>query len=77
MPATPGQDSTFSYREDAVVDNRQFTSWRGGHSGYGGGQEQWPRRWQFRILQAVYGTQEHHVDVTRRLRDLARTAPLR
>ena len=27
---------------------------------------------EFRILQAVYGTQEHHVDVTRRLRDLAR-----
>jgi hypothetical protein len=67
-----GKTRTFNYREDAVVDGRQFTSWRGGNSGYGGGQGNGRDDGEFRILQAVYGTQEHHVDVTRRLRDLAR-----
>ena len=67
-----GKTRTFNYREDAVVDGRQFTSWRGGNGGYGGGQGNGRDDGEFRILQAVYGTQEHHVDVTRRLRDLAR-----
>ena len=28
-----GKTRTFNYREDAVVDGRQFTSWRGGNGG--------------------------------------------
>ena len=79
-----GATRTFEYREDSIVDGTQFTGWssgnwgQGGHNGgwhgnQGGGQGSDGRDdGEFRILQALYGTSEHHVDVTRRLRDLAR-----
>ncbi len=75
-----GKTRTFEFREDSVVDGSQFSGWRGGNWGqggqgggwHGGGQGDGRDDGEFRILQAVYGTAEHHVDVTRRLRDLAR-----
>lgn len=77
-----GQDRIFEYREGSTVDGSQFRSWGGGDWGNGG----WNGKWegvgytggspevagQYVILSAQYGTARRHVDVTNRLRDLAR-----
>lgn len=80
-----GRTRTFEYPEGSYVDGNQFTAWSSGSWGQGGGSGNWNGHpgngrpddgrddGEFRILQAVYGTPEHHVDVTRRLRDLARS----
>lgn len=80
-----GRTRTFEYPEGSYVDGNQFTAWSSGSWGQGGGNGNWNTYpgsgrpddgrddGEFRILQAVYGTPEHHVDVTRRLRDLARS----
>ncbi|BEU95925.1 DUF3395 domain-containing protein [Acidovorax sp. DW039] len=70
-----GGTRTFEYREDSYVNGAQFTGWSSGNWGQGGshgGQGNGRDDGEFRILQALYGTSEHYVDVTRRLRDLAR-----
>ena len=77
--APSGETLSFDYREGDVVDGEQFAGWRGGRWGqsdYRGGWEGDGNRGgdsgQFRILQALYGTPRRNVDVTRRLRELAR-----
>jgi len=69
-----GRERMFEYREGSVVDGAQFRGWGRGDWGNGGG---WSGRWdpdegQFVILGAQYGTARRHVDVTDRLRELAR-----
>jgi hypothetical protein len=73
-----GQQRMFEYREGSTVDGSQFSSWNSGNWGDGG----WNGGWeggdndgdsgQYVIANAQYGTARHHVDVTRRLRELAR-----
>jgi hypothetical protein len=79
-----GQNRMFEYREGSVVDGNQFTGWgrgdwgRGGwNGGWGGGGGEGNRNGngdegQFQILGARYGTPRRNVDVTARLRELAR-----
>jgi hypothetical protein len=72
-----GRERMFEYREGSVVDGSQFRSWGRGEWGQG-----WSGRWdvedfngdsgEFVILSAQYGTGRRHVDVTNRLRELAR-----
>jgi hypothetical protein len=77
-----GRERMFEYVEGSVVDGSQFRSWGGGDWGGGG----WSGNWNgggggnggggnasgFVILNAQYGTARNHVDVTGRLRELAR-----
>jgi len=70
-----GRERMFEYREGSVVDGAMFRGWDRGEWGNGG----WSGRWntdvdegEFLILGAQYGTERHHVDVTERLRELAR-----
>jgi hypothetical protein len=69
-----GRERMFEYVEGSVVDGSQFRSWGGGDWGNGG----WSGNWNggggdgYVILSAQYGTARSHVDVTRRLRELAR-----
>ncbi len=73
-----GRQRMFEYVEGSVVDGSQFRSWGGGDWGNGGG---WNGDWNggggdvgggYVILGAQYGTKRSHVDVTKRLRELAR-----
>ena len=72
-----GRQRMFEYVEGSVVDGSQFKSWGGGDWGGGG----WNGDWNggggdvaggYVILGAQYGTKRSHVDVTKRLRELAR-----
>ena len=73
-----GRPRTFEFREKSTVDGRQFSGWAGGNWGHEG----WNGGWngdaydrddgQYVILHAEYGTERNHVDVTDRLRELAR-----
>lgn len=68
-----GNERMFEYVEGSVVDGARFRGWGRGDWGGGG----WSGRWdvdegEFLILSAQYGTERHHVDVTQRLRELAR-----
>jgi hypothetical protein len=75
-----GQERMFEYREGSTVDGAQFSSWGQGNWGSG----QWSGNWggggngyngdagQYVILSAQYGTSRNHVDVTQRLREVAR-----
>jgi hypothetical protein len=78
-----GQNRTFEYTEGSIVDGNQFTGWGGGNWGHGGWQGGWgdggPRHpdrdgddGQYQILEARYGTAARNVDVTPRLKELAR-----
>jgi hypothetical protein len=60
---------TFEFPERSVVDGSQFSGWREGSWGSGGGG--FPGG-QYQILRAEYGAGSRRVDVTRRLRELAR-----
>ena len=86
--APNGQTQTFEYREGDTLDGSRFTGWSGGRwgdSNYRGGWagdgprgDRGNRRdrdddGQYRIQQALYGTSRRHVDVTERLRELARS----
>lgn len=83
-----GETRTFEYREDSLVDGAVFKGWGGGNWGrdgdYRGG---WDNRdshgngkadrddrddGEYQILSALYGTAERNVDVTDRLKELAR-----
>lgn len=80
-----GRERMFEFREGSLVDGSQFRGWGEGDFGRGG----WSGRWelvgddddrdrnrdegQFVILSAQYGTAERHVDVTNRLKELARS----
>lgn len=75
-----GQERHFEYRERDWIDGAQFVGWSGG----GWGDSNWGGGWhghhggegrddgEFTILYATYGTGRRDVDVTDRLRDLAR-----
>jgi len=70
-----GRERMFEYREGSPVDGAMFRGWSGGDWG----RERWSGAWhgqqdegEFLILSAQYGTERHHVDVTGRLKDLAR-----
>jgi hypothetical protein len=72
-----GQERMFEYREGSVVDGSQFRSWGSGEWGT----ERWSGNWeggnhadsgQYVILSAQYGTPRRHVDVTSRLKEVAR-----
>jgi hypothetical protein len=64
-----GENRTFEYPERSTVDGSQFTGWREGNWGpIGGG---FPGG-EYQILRAEYGSGNRRVDVTRRLRELAR-----
>lgn len=73
-----GQNRMFEYREGSTVDGSQFIGWAGGNWGRGGRPGGWGDErgrgdeGQYEILQARYGTARKNVDVTNRLRDLAR-----
>ena len=82
--APNGQTQVFEYREGDVLDGSRFAGWSGGRwgdSNYRGGWGDGPRGdrggrgddGQYRIQQALYGTPRRHVDVTERLRELARS----
>ena len=72
-----GRNRMFEYREGSTVDGSQFVGWSGGN--WGGG---WNGGWQgpggpgdsgqYTILEARYGTERNNVDVTNRLKELAR-----
>jgi hypothetical protein len=73
-----GQERWFDFQEGSFVDGAQFRSWGRGDWG----DEHWNGGWngraeaadagEFVILSAQYGTERRHVDVTQRLRELAR-----
>jgi len=64
-----GESRTFEFPERSTVDGSQFTGWREGNWGESGGG--FPGG-QYQIVRAEYGAGNRRVDVTRRLRDLAR-----
>lgn len=82
-----GQERMFEYIEKSIVDGSQFRGWgtgEWGNVGWNGGWEGSRDRdrdhdrdndrdaGQYVILSAQYGTAERHVDVTNRLKELAR-----
>jgi hypothetical protein len=77
--APNGRDRVFEYREGQTVDGSIFSGWRGGDWGDGRpGPGPGPGRpgpgngGQYAILRAYYGVAGRNVDVTDRLRQLAR-----
>lgn len=78
-----GQEQMFEYRDNSLIDGAIFRGWGGGDWGAGG----WSGNWngggmmgggygdagQFVILSAQYGSERRHVDVTRQLKEMART----
>lgn len=79
-----GQTQTLEYREGSTVDGSQFVGWSGGRWGNSGypadqgdfrgdrGGNRGGDEGDYTILHAEYGTERNHVDVTNRLRELAR-----
>lgn len=65
----PGGDRVFEYREGQTVDGAIFSGWGRGDWGDRGDRNPGGR---YVILHALYGTKGRNVDVTDRLRDLAR-----
>ncbi len=71
-----GRERMFEYLDGSIIDGSQFRGWGRGEWGNGG----WSGHWniaaagegEFLILNAQYGTEHHHVDVTNRLKELAR-----
>jgi hypothetical protein len=72
-----GRMRTFEYTEGSWIDGAQFSDWSGGNWGQGawGGRPGYQDGGEgdYRILRARYGTAQNHVDVTQRLRELARS----
>ncbi|MFN6994277.1 MAG: hypothetical protein ACK4PH_08745 [Aquincola tertiaricarbonis] len=75
-----GRTRTFEYREGSQVDGGRFAGWSGGGWGQGGWNGGWSgggsggqqAEGEYEILQARYGTARRNIDVTDRLRELAR-----
>ena len=81
--ARNGQTRMFEYREGSIIDGTMFSGWNTGNWGQGGWNGGWDvgnpggpggpgGRDEFEILHARYGTSRNNIDVTQRLRDLAR-----
>jgi hypothetical protein len=66
-----GENRTFEFPERSTVDGSQFTGWRQGNWGSIGDNNNTPGG-QYQILRAEYGFGNRRVDVTQRLRELAR-----
>ena len=67
-----GREHTFEYREGAMVDGAMFRGWSKGEWGNDRPAAQaHADEGEFFILAAQYGTEHHHVDVTKRLKELA------
>jgi hypothetical protein len=62
-----GQTQVFEYHEHDVLDGSRFTGWSSGRWGDRGDEG------LYRIQQALYGTSRRNIDVTDRLRELARS----
>src|SRR5215471_1182694 len=73
-----GRTRMFEYTEGSTVDGSLFTGWDSGNWGHGEWNGSWGDRdgddddGQYQILKARYGTARSNVDVTERLRELAR-----
>jgi hypothetical protein len=74
-----GQNRVFEYKEGSRVNGSFFTGWSDGNSGRNGSNNRWDERsgnnadvGRYEIIQARYGTTRSNVDVTNRLRQLAR-----
>lgn len=83
-----GEIRTFEYAEGSMVDGAQFTGWAGGGWGQGGWNDNWGGRDAHRVQQARqlgeagegewvieqarYGTGSRDIDVTDKLKQLAR-----
>lgn len=75
-----GRSRVFEYTEGSLIDGAQFSGWNRGDWGQGGNSNGWGGRpgyedggdGEWRILQARYGTLERSVDVSEKLRELAR-----
>lgn len=65
-----GRERMFEYREGSTVDGSIFSGWGSGN--WGGGPPPPPPGGQYAILRAFYGVPGSNVDVTDRLRQLAR-----
>ena len=69
-----GQEQMFEYLDNSVIDGAIFRGWGSGQWGSSG----WSGNWNgggegaFVILSAQYGNERRHVDVTNRLREMAR-----
>jgi hypothetical protein len=63
-----GGSRMFEYREGSTVDGSMFSGWGGGRWGGDDGDDG-----QYRIMRALYGVAGRNVDVTQRLRELARS----
>jgi hypothetical protein len=71
-----GRERMFEYLDGTVIDGGQFRGWGRGEWGNGG----WSGNWnaaaegegEFVILTAQYGSERRHVDITDRLKELAR-----
>jgi hypothetical protein len=70
-----GQETMFEFQDNSLIDGAMFRGWGGSDWG----DERWGGGWnirgdagQFVILSAQYGNERRHVEVTNRLRDLAR-----
>lgn len=75
-----GGEQIFEYREGSTVDGSQFSGWSGGNWGGGGGLPGGGGGFpgggggrEYQILRAFYGYAGRNVDVTQRLRELARS----
>ncbi len=72
-----GQEQMFEYRDNSLIDGAIFSGWSEGQWGGGGWSGNWNGGYrsdegQFLILSAQYGSEWRHVDVTQRLKELAR-----
>lgn len=67
-----GQERMFEYRDGSVVEGGMFRGWGRGEWGNGGWSGNWNSEGEFVILSAQYGSERRHVDVTNRLKELAR-----
>lgn len=75
-----GGEQIFEYREGSTVDGSRFSGWSGGNWGGGGGFPGGGGGFpgggggrEYQILRAFYGYAGRNVDVTQRLRELARS----
>lgn len=69
-----GRQRSFEYREHSRIDGAIFIGWGGGNWGRGNRDKRWDEHddGEYTILEARYGTEYRNVDVTARLRELAR-----
>src|ERR1700722_6571230 len=67
-----GRERMFEYGDNSVIDGARFRSWGSGEGGDRDG-DRGRDEGQFLILSAQYGNRRRHIDVTNRLKEMART----